>query len=647
MSLRSKIILILSLVVTLYALFDNGALRMVAKDQFADLEFLQAELARKRAYSVYQQEERSLLQTGRVWAGREEIRTMVDGISAPGSGLAEHALDDSGVDVLYVCDASGRVLWGRIVDAHTGEAISLPRSLPSEALSGSHPLLNVLREEDSVSGTMTTERGPLLVTSTPIRGADGTALPPSSNERFRRALHGYVVLGRFLDDELRNSIFEASGVRLEIKEAEDLGQEERDIVARLTSKEAESVPRYPDDEQLEMFWSILDLRTGEPLVFVATMDRPITALGRRVVDYALVSTAASMVLILFVLLRLLQRIVLRPLSTLTDKAVEIGKTDDSTIRVGLERDDEIGTLATEFDRMLEELARSRDQLVKTARRAGMSEIATGVLHNVGNVLNSVNVSTNLLSKNVDRLALKDLQMMVDVLQKHEDDLAEFVASDPRGKHMLPLLVELSGSLEKQREELRGEIKTLAGGIDHIADLVRSQQTYAGTKGVFELASLQDEVDSALRMCKQAGTDMTGIEVERDYDELPTTLVDKHKLMEILVNLIQNAIQSMRQAGKAPGTLTLRIKRRPGDEEGAVRIEVQDTGVGISAENLARVFHHGFTTKEDGHGFGLHTSANAATEMNSSLSARSDGEGCGAVFYLDIPLRQTKELANAA
>jgi signal transduction histidine kinase len=118
-------------------------------------------------------------------------------------------------------------------------------------------------------------------------------------------------------------------------------------------------------------------------------------------------------------------------------------------------------------------------------------------------------------------------------------------------------------------------------------------------------------------------------------------------MEILVNLIQNAIQAMHESGRKPGKLTLRIQRQPEKPGEAVRIEVQDSGMGIREENLTRVFHHGFTTKDTGHGFGLHTSANAATEMNSVLRVRSDGEGRGATFYLDIPMRQSRELAQAA
>src|SRR5262249_10266339 len=157
--------------------------------------------------------------------------------------------------------------------------------------------------------------------------------------------------------------------------------------------------------------------------------------------------------------RLLQRIVVVPLSTLTQKAVEIGRHDDTTIRVGMQRKDEIGQLAGEFDRMLGKLAHSREQVVETARLAGMSEIATGVLHNVGNVLNSVNVAASLATRKVEDISLRDLEMLVGVLEQQRD-LAAFIASDPRGKHLVPFLKELTAALAAQRGGVQAEMRAL-------------------------------------------------------------------------------------------------------------------------------------------------------------------------------------------
>jgi signal transduction histidine kinase len=257
-----------------------------------------------------------------------------------------------------------------------------------------------------------------------------------------------------------------------------------------------------------------------------------------------------------------------------------------------------------------------------------------VLHNVGNVLNSVNVAANLASRKTEELALADLELLVQVLQGHERDLAAFVGQDPRGKHLVPFLKELTDALAGQRAAIQGELRALNQGIEHIAELVRAQQSHAGTKGVFERAQLAGEVEVVLGICRQELAACAGLEIVRDFTALPAVSVDKHKLLEILVNLVQNAVQSLNERGAEHKQLVLRLLRH---DERTARIAVVDNGVGIPSENLTRIFQHGFTTKKDGHGFGLHVSANAATEMGAKLHVRSAGPGQGATFYLDIPL----------
>jgi C4-dicarboxylate-specific signal transduction histidine kinase len=160
--------------------------------------------------------------------------------------------------------------------------------------------------------------------------------------------------------------------------------------------------------------------------------------------------------------------------------------------------------------------------------------------------------------------------------------------------------------------------------------------------VFEKANLSEHLEAALAICRQALATCPGLEIAREFEQLPAVRVDKHKLMEILVNLVQNAGQALTERG--PGAkLTLRLARHGGE---LARVEVRDNGVGIPRENLTRIFHHGFTTKKNGHGFGLHVSANAATEMGAKLHVHSDGPGHGAAFFLDIPLEAEPALAVA-
>ena len=652
MSLRTKILYIVVLVVSLYAIIDNGALRLVASKFFREWEAEEGRADVESVIAAVDQQLAALEESARIWANQNQTLRFVDPERASEreafieDELGKRAMDSANVDLFYLCDAEGNVLWSHVRDPSTGEPLPFAKTLPSQQLSPTSPLLTIEKSQQHVSGMMTSvEHGPLLIASIPIQDGQGSSLKPDGRSDFQKPIYGNVIMGRFLDGELRRSIGESSGCEALFygRESANMSGEAASIIDGITSMEFNSETLVGSDGMLHAFGSLLDLRTRTPLVVEAIVDRKITRLGDRAVNYALLSTIGSVLLILFVLLRLLSRLVLSPLSKLTNKAVEIGKTENTTIRVEMDREDEIGQLASEFDSMLEKLAQSRAEVVKTARKAGMSEIATGVLHNVGNVLNSVNVSANMVAKSAGQLAVQDLEALVKILDEVGDNLADFITNDARGKHLMPFLQELTGRLSKQQAEMLIEIQSLTGGIDHIADLVRSQQSYAGAKGVLEFASLDEEFENAIHICNQAIDRNVDVELVREFDDVGTVKVDKHKLMEILVNLIQNAYQALAEPSDSPKRITLRILSM---DDTQARIEVADNGIGITPENQVKVFHHGFTTKADGHGFGLHVSANAATEMKGSLRVRSDGPGQGATFYLDLPI-ESPELLSAA
>jgi signal transduction histidine kinase len=360
--------------------------------------------------------------------------------------------------------------------------------------------------------------------------------------------------------------------------------------------------------------------------------------------YAFLSTIAAALLLLLVLMGLLERTVLAPIAKLTDHALAVGKTDDTYARLASDRPDEIGILSREFDDMLEKLGKSRQAVVETARAAGMSEIATGVLHNVGNVLNSVNVSATMVAQKVRATALGDLERVVEVMDQHAADLPGFLGKDPRGKHLHPFLKSLTAKLAEERAALEREVHGLTEGIDHVKVLVKAQQTYARRTEVLEPTILAEQIEAALGISYQVLPKREDLVVERELEDLPRVNVDRHKLMEILVNVIINARQSMAESGCAPPILRLSVAKV--DDE-RVQIRIADNGLGIPPENLVNIFKHGFTTKKNGHGFGLHTAANAATEMSGGLRAESDGPGKGATFVLEIPFRTARELAKAS
>jgi signal transduction histidine kinase len=282
-----------------------------------------------------------------------------------------------------------------------------------------------------------------------------------------------------------------------------------------------------------------------------------------------------------------------------------------------------------------ELKEAQRQNLVIARRAGMADIATNVLHNVGNVLNSVNVSASVISDKLQKSGLGDLRRATAMLEQHLDDPGAFVQSDPRGKHLPRFLVELSSQITTEEEAILDEITTLSKSIGHIKEIVATQQNYAGGAGYVEEVSLAELLADAVRF--DAGSlQRHKVEVIQEFADLPRTLIDKQKFLQIIVNLVSNAKNAVVASPVSRRQVIIRLTRTEGNRS---RIEVIDNGVGIPAENLTRIFSQGFTTREDGHGFGLHSAANLAAEMGGCLCAHSAGPGQGATFALEIPFEK--------
>ena len=284
----------------------------------------------------------------------------------------------------------------------------------------------------------------------------------------------------------------------------------------------------------------------------------------------------------------------------------------------------------------EKLNAVHKQLLDASRQAGMAEVATNVLHNVGNVLNSVNVSASLVMLGLKKSKISSLDKVVALLGENAHDLGTFMTADPRGRQLPAYLAQLSSHLLADQASNLREMNSLRENIEHIKEIVAMQQSYAKVSGVRELIQIRELVEDSLRM-NLGSLGRHGVELVREFQEVPPILVEKHKILQILVNMVRNAKHACDDSAQPEKRVTVRVT----DGEGRVRISVIDNGVGIPRENLARIFNHGFTTRKDGHGFGLHSGALAAREMGGTLTVMSEGPGRGATFTLDLPA-QTEE-----
>ena len=414
-----------------------------------------------------------------------------------------------------------------------------------------------------------------------------------------------------------------------------------------------------EDEENDIYIAVARLK-GPEWNFVTVLPRSVVArpafLAAR---YVLVLGVVALLLALTIMYWVLKLQVSGPLRTLT-QASERVTTGDFEVGLDTSRNDELGRLSRAFQRMASEVQqrevalrqanegleerveeRTRElrdmhgRLVDAARQAGMAEIATNVLHNVGNVLNSVRTSATLAKERLAGLRLEQVGKVAAMLEEHQADLPTFLTQDERGRCVTPFLSRLGMHLQDDRREIDMLLDEVGKYTDHIGTIVKLQQGYARAPLVHEPVALVELLQDALRINATA-LERHEVQVELELTRLPPVVTDKHKVLMILVNLISNARYALDAAPPEERRLRVRLEGPTGDR---VRIQVSDNGVGIEPGLLTRIFQHGFTTRQEGHGFGLHSSATAAQMLGGSLVAHSDGPGCGATFTLELPFLQ--------
>lgn len=304
-----------------------------------------------------------------------------------------------------------------------------------------------------------------------------------------------------------------------------------------------------------------------------------------------------------------------------------------------ERTAELSASVASLEREVAEHARTQAErerlyreLVDASRQAGMAEVATGVLHNVGNVLNSLNVSAGLLVQRCERSRVGGVEKLSRMLAEGDGESGSLPAGDGRSRKVVDYVRALAATLQDERSAMLEELKRLTECVAHVKQVVATQQDYSRHCTLREPTVLAEVVEDALKI-NAMGMERHQVTVERQFGEVPSVTTERHRVLQILVNLLSNAKYATSAVTARPRLVRLRIRER--DDQALV--EVIDNGVGIAADAMTRIFSHGFTTRPDGHGFGLHISALAARELGGSLQAASEGPGRGATFTLALPL----------
>lgn len=257
----------------------------------------------------------------------------------------------------------------------------------------------------------------------------------------------------------------------------------------------------------------------------------------------------------------------------------------------------------------------------------LSEFASSVIHNVGNILSSINVSTATIIRHVRESKHMQLSKVVAMLKKGAGEPG-FLVHHERGKLLPSYLGSLTEVLEEEFEDIEKESRSMLKNLMLITQIIEYQQSQGRHEESNDLVDLRQVVEDALNV-KMDAIMRDNIRVHTEFGTLAVSS-QKAKLTHVLINLIKNAVEAMAPFPEDQRVLAIWSGM---DEHGQVFLSIKDSGVGLNEEQMANLFAHGFTTKANGHGFGLHYCLNTMEEMGSRISAQSDGEGKGATFTL--------------
>ena len=632
MSLRTQIATLLIALTIAFVATTYVVQTLVVMPAFAKLERQGAERDVNRCINGIERDLDTLSNIANDWSAWDDTYQYVQDHNdtfAKGN-LVDEAFSSTHINLICILDKDHKIVWGESRDMESLDLIEVP-DVFDVLCSKTSPLTVHQDIEDGHKGILLSSKGPILLASRPI-----------ITTKREGPIMGSVVMGRFLNDAEIASLAERTHTSLDVWTVLDkeMPHEAQRGLAACTQSER-SLIEVVDGKQIHAYSMFKDIYDQPAVLMRVNIQRDITAQGSVAAFMATACSIGGGVFTLLAMWCVLQWRVVGPLQRMAAHATKVGKHDDLKARLRFERSDEIGTLAGEFDDMVASLAESRKKVLDTAHRAGMAEIASEVLHNVGNAVNSANCSVEMLDERIAASKIGGLEKAANLLRQQAPRAAEFFGQDPRGAKLIDYLSSLNETLLKERVDNQTEVSRLRETIRHIRDAIATQQTFAGRSNFQQEVDLRELIDEVLQL-NQELVRSAEVQVVVNLPPLPELQLNKSKMTQVLVNLIRNAIQSMEDQPSDARQLT--IAAQCVDEDG-IEIEITDTGKGFGEEVRTKLFTHGFTTKSDGNGFGLHYCANAIREACGHVTAQSLGVGQGATFRIRLPHVMPKEMAQ--
>lgn len=535
------------------------------------------------------------------------------------------------MNFIGIYDTDGKSIWTQSLDLETGEKVNI-KELSGKKLPAGYPLIQLKELTDEVRGIVATPHAPLLIVAKPIL----------TNER-QGPIAGTFMLGRFLDDAAIKHISELTKLPIITSSPK---QQPTSFQVVNTNNEKHGL-RYSDFRRVETpnSWqiqtSLADINSKPIIALQIDTPKNISTQGRAAVNQSLLSLALTGIFVMLLLWQLLQKFVLQPLSKLTEHAVRIGKDDNLQARLNLQRQDEIGILARTFDQMLENLSDARRRLIDQSYHSGVAEMASGVLHNIGNSITPLNTTLSTLQQELREAPLAEMEQAAIEL--------EDPTTPPDRRADLVRFVELaSGEIVHLLKDNKDQVDKLIQQVAEIQDILTDQQRFSRSERVIEPVDMVDVINNVADGLSPELKNVMQIDISPSVAEKGLVYGTRAAMQQVVLNIMINAAESIISTKNTSGCLTITAKQEAFHETLMVHLCFIDNGVGIESDQLERIFERGYSSKNrDGSGYGLHWSANTTHAIGGKMFAESEGLGHGTSIHLLFPSAQVSTQKNNA
>lgn len=542
----------------------------------------------------------------------------------------DNTLSALSMNFLGYYDITGKAIWVRAEDLESEEQMDLG-VLTGTNLPVDHPLLYHKELLEDNRGIISTPQGPLLVVASPILTSEEEG-----------PIAGTLMMGRLLTEAAIDRIGELT--RLSITVTTISQENDPSIRSRrgssthgLLKSEFEMV-ETPENWQVQT--TLSDIFTKPLMGLQIDTPRDISAQGEKAVEQSLWVLVATGMLVMLMLWKLLQQAILKPVEKLTDHALRIGEDDNYSKHLNLKRGDEIGVLAHAFDQMIDRLEETRKRLVDQSYHSGIAEMASGVLHNIGNAITPLNVRLATLQQELRAVPLAEMDMAVAELSdastpsERRDDLQQFVTLV--GGEMTTLIKGSQKSLELSLQQ-----------VGQVEEILTDQQRFSRSARIVEPVDMVAVIGEAEAGLVPEMKELLGIKIKGSVAECGAAVGARAAILQVVANLLINAAESIQLTDTRPGCVTVSAEKKVVQGKPMVEFYFEDNGAGIDPKHQEAMFERGFSTKpREGSGYGLHWSANTLQALGGRLSATSNGTGTGACMYILLPAAENLSQNNS-